>query len=263
MGCSGGVVERAFSYATKSHLCMEESYAYQAVVSKCASDSFMCTVGVPSGGVMGFKDVRRGDEKALMSAIQQQPVSVAIEADQSLFQLYKGGVLTGACGTRIDHGVLLVGYGTDKGKDYWLIKNSWGSGWGESGYVRIERNTNECGISSQATYPVIDASKYAGKGFHVTGMMFLAMFAAITGLVVTFVFVLRRCRSCCVSRQVTARTLAAQNPATPARPTPLLQASHAPQPTAQAQAVRGLGTTAAPVVAAGANGNSRASRLVQ
>merc|ERR1712080_184990 len=90
--------------------------------------------------------------------VAQQPVSVAIEADQSAFQLYKGGVLTGNCGASLDHGVLVVGYGTDSGKDYWIVKNSWGPSWGEKGYVRIQRGKKgpgECGIKSEPSYPVV------------------------------------------------------------------------------------------------------------
>merc|ERR1739845_138505 len=86
----------------------------------------MGTVGIPKGSVTGFKDVTTDNEQAMMSALAQQPVSIAIEADKSVFQLYKSGVLSGTCGSNLDHGVLAVGYGTDGGKDYWLVKNSWG-----------------------------------------------------------------------------------------------------------------------------------------
>jgi C1A family cysteine protease len=86
------------------------------------------------------------------------PVSVAIEADQQCFQFYSGGVLSDpSCGTTLDHGVLVVGYGTDAATNtpYWIVKNSWGASWGEAGYIRLIRGTNECGIAADASYPVV------------------------------------------------------------------------------------------------------------
>jgi C1A family cysteine protease len=93
--------------------------------------------------------------------VAQQPVSVAIEADTRYFQYYSGGILTStSCGTNLDHGVLVVGYGTEKGQKYWIVKNSWGSTWGESGYIRIARSdsTNDagiCGISLSPSFPIV------------------------------------------------------------------------------------------------------------
>merc|ERR1711988_601736 len=120
----------------KNALCTEGSYAYKGRKGTCQASS--CTVGIPKGSVTGFKDVTSSSKQALMSAVQQQPVSIAIEADKSAFQLYKSGILSSTCGTKLDHGVLLVGYGSDSGKDYWKVKNSWGTTYGENGYVRLE-----------------------------------------------------------------------------------------------------------------------------
>merc|ERR1712146_68977 len=91
--------------------------------------------------------------QALMEAVTQQPVSIAIEADKSAFQLYRSGILSSNCGTKLDHGVLLVGYGSDSGKDYWKVKNSWGANWGEDGYLRMVRNKDMCGMADMASYP--------------------------------------------------------------------------------------------------------------
>merc|ERR1712153_187221 len=88
-----------------------------------------------------------------MAATQQQPVSIAIEADENIFQHYTGGVITDSCGTNTDHGVLLVGYGTDGGNDYWKVKNSWAAEWGEAGFVRMVRGKNQCGINSGPNWP--------------------------------------------------------------------------------------------------------------
>jgi len=113
--------------------------------------------------VEGHVDVPAKDEEALKAAVAKQPVSVAIEADKMAFQLYKGGVLdSDKCGTSLDHGVLVVGYGSDDGADYWKVKNSWGPSWGESGYVRIARGKNMCGIAQQASYPI--GAEAAGPG---------------------------------------------------------------------------------------------------
>merc|ERR1712107_477420 len=106
--------------------------------------------GIPQGGVVGFMDVSTEEELSLAEAVAQQPVSVAIEADKSAFQLYKSGVFQQRCGTKLDHGVLAVGYGTDGGVDYWKVKNSWGVSWGEQGYIRLVRGKSTAGESASS-----------------------------------------------------------------------------------------------------------------
>ena len=106
-------------------------------------------------------DVKPNDQLSLKNAVTISPVSVAIEADTLIFQFYKSGVVDDVkCGTNLDHGVLVVGYGSESGKDYWVVKNSWGPRWGDNGYIKIARNnsTNDagiCGIASQPSYVVV------------------------------------------------------------------------------------------------------------
>lgn len=157
MGCSGGLMDDAFKYVAKTGgLCSEEEYPYQAKDGKCAASR----CGTKYDPISSFVDVDYDDEDALKSAVAQHPVSIAIEADELSFRFYHSGILDGHCGDKLDHGVLLVGYGSDDGMDWWKVKNSWGTEWGEDGYVKICRNCNknkddgECGILMSPSYPV-------------------------------------------------------------------------------------------------------------
>ena len=144
-------MDYAFEYVIKNGICSESAYPYTAYDGTCKSSS--CPVVTR---ISGFVDVRSGDENALLTAVNLGPVSVAIEADTSVFQFYTSGVLNNpACGTNLDHGVLVAGYGTDSasGLDYWRVKNSWGVNWGEKGYIRMVRNKNMCGIATEPSYP--------------------------------------------------------------------------------------------------------------
>jgi C1A family cysteine protease len=168
MGCNGGLMDNAFKWIEKNGgLCSELEYPY---ISGDTTKSGTCNKGcelVNGSQVKGIVDVPPSDDNAMMNAIYKQPVSVAIEADQREFQLYKSGVFTGACGTNLDHGVLVVGYGIEMNNEYYLVKNSWGEYWGKDGYIMLGKgkdpNTNkpynngsgQCGILLQASYPVL------------------------------------------------------------------------------------------------------------
>jgi C1A family cysteine protease len=150
-GCNGGLMDYAFQWVISNKgITSEVSYPYKATGPNT------CTKGkTVAATIKSFTDVPAGDEDSLLAAVAKQPVSVAIEADQLAFQFYSGGVLTAKCGEALDHGVLAVGYGTDAGTDYWIVKNSWGASWGESGYIRLERGINQCGIADAASYPTV------------------------------------------------------------------------------------------------------------
>jgi len=147
-GCNGGLMDYAFSFYKSTAIASESSYPYTARDGTCKSSY---TTAIPSGGVTGYKDC--SGASSLQSALQTGPVSVAIEADQSAFQYYSGGVLSSGCGTSLDHGVLAAGLDTTNG--YYLVKNSWGSSWGDSGYLKISTSGNVCGITSQPSYPTV------------------------------------------------------------------------------------------------------------
>jgi cathepsin L len=154
-GCNGGLMDNAFQYIIDNNgIGSESAYPYTGTDGTCQTVPAVATI-------TGFTDVQTNSDTALMTAVAQQPVSVAVEADQASFQFYSGGVMTAACGTNLDHGVLTVGYGTDAtaGGDYYKVKNSWGADWGESGYIRLGRGATynggagQCGILSDPSYP--------------------------------------------------------------------------------------------------------------
>jgi len=154
-GCQGGLMDNGFEYIKKNGgIDTEASYPYTGKNGRCHYKS------ASSGATdTGFVDVKSGDENALMMAVASHgPISVAIDASHSSFQLYRSGVYNErrCSSSRLDHGVLAVGYGTAGSKDFWLVKNSWGGSWGMQGYVQMSRNMrNQCGIATQASYPLV------------------------------------------------------------------------------------------------------------
>jgi len=142
-------MEYAFEYVEQNPLETEGDYPYVSGHGKKEACKYERSKGV--GQVKGYKDVSRDSVEQLKAAVEKNPVSVAIEADKSVFQHYKSGILDSRlCGKKLDHGVLAVGYG----EGYFIVKNSWGPTWGDAGYVKISDSAeNICGILSQPTYP--------------------------------------------------------------------------------------------------------------
>jgi C1A family cysteine protease len=148
LGCNGGLMDKAFTYAEKTAITTEEAYPYTPKKGSCDTSKLEGA----SLKVSTFVDVETNNPDALKAQLDKGPVSVAIEADKMVFQTYKSGVITGdKCGTNLDHGVLAVGYGTDSnGVEYYIVKNSWAATWGDKGYVNIgvEDGAGVCGIQS-------------------------------------------------------------------------------------------------------------------
>lgn len=160
MGCNGGLMDNAFSWIEKNGgLCTESEYPYNSGTTK-SPGSCQSTCDIVKGSdIKDFVDVTPNSDDDMMTALTQQPVAIAIQADQKNFQLYKSGIFTDSCGTKLDHGVLAVGYGSMSGKDYYRVKNSWGESWGDKGYIYLgrgeeyNRGKGQCGMLMQASYP--------------------------------------------------------------------------------------------------------------
>lgn len=153
-GCAGGYMTEAFRYIIDNDgIESEESYPYTAQNGTCHYNA-----SARAASCSGYHELPEGDEAALRDAVATVgPVAVGIDATQPGFFLYSSGVYDDPqCKQEVNHGVVVVGYGSLDNKDYWLVKNSWGVHFGDKGYIRMVRNaSNQCGIASYASYPVI------------------------------------------------------------------------------------------------------------
>merc|ERR1712160_221698 len=168
-GCNGGLMDDGFKFLEADGDSTEADYAYTGKGGTCDSKKETTASGLKKAKITSYSDVTPKSCTQMMAAVAKGPVSVAIEADQTGFQHYSTGVFSGTCGTSLDHGVLVVGYGTDGSSEYWKVKNSWGTTWGDAGYIRMTKScassgrqllggktkAGECGILSQPSYPVV------------------------------------------------------------------------------------------------------------
>lgn len=165
-GCNGGLMDDAFSFiSSNGGLCSEENYPYvSGTTQKEGTCKTSCKL-VSGSKISKYTDITANSDNAMMTALVQQPVAVAVDATTD-FQLYKSGVFTAKCGTDLNHGVLLVGYSSQNGLDYYILKNSWGIGWGmENGYMYLGKGNDpatgkpynngagQCGVLEMASYP--------------------------------------------------------------------------------------------------------------
>jgi cathepsin L len=155
-GCNGGLPDQAFQYiiSTKG-LDTWASYPYTAQDGNCAFNA----ANIGSCTVTAYKDVTSGSETDLVTAIVLEPIATAIDASQTSFQFYSSGIYyePNCSSTNLDHGVLIIGYGSQSGQDYYLVQNMWGTSWGMQGYIMMSRNRdNNCGIATSASYPIVE-----------------------------------------------------------------------------------------------------------
>jgi len=159
MGCNGGNPLWAYRYLKKHYAELETEYPYTSGNGDDSTDCLYDSHSKTAVEVQASASVTSEDRDQMKAALAQQPLAVLVEADKMAFQTYQSGVLTSdACGTQLDHAVLAVGYGTEDGQDYWLVKNSWDTTWGDNGYIKLGMNdtTGVCGVQMGPSFPSSD-----------------------------------------------------------------------------------------------------------
>lgn len=154
-GCTGGLMTRAYDYLLQNNgggITTETNYPYEQGQSVCNTEQ-------PAAVTISGYQVVPPSESSLLQAVANQPISVGIAAGQE-FHNYGSGIYDGSCYPKLNHAVTVIGYGTSEdGVKYWLLKNSWGTDWGEQGYMRIARDVGvdggQCGIAKIASFPTV------------------------------------------------------------------------------------------------------------
>uniref|UniRef100_M8B4D7 Oryzain alpha chain n=1 Tax=Aegilops tauschii TaxID=37682 RepID=M8B4D7_AEGTA len=154
-GCDGGLALHAFEFIIHNRgIASEEDYPYQASQNRCDPEKQKSRVVT----IDGYENVPSNSEKSLQKAVANQPIVAMIMVSDS-FASYAGGIFNGDCEFKgsVNHEVVVIGYGTGDGNDYWIVRNSWGASWGENGYIRMKRNieasSGMCGIAFHPYYP--------------------------------------------------------------------------------------------------------------
>jgi len=165
-GCNGGLMDTAFDWIQSNKgICTSAAYPYTSGTTKvdgtcntsCAKDSAAAVTGHVDLFTKKLLKLTPATDAQLVEAVNTNGVvSVAIQADESAFQLYKSGTFTGKCGAKLDHGVAVVGYT----KDAYIVRNSWGASWGDNGYIYLARGDyndgyGQCGVLSEPSFPTL------------------------------------------------------------------------------------------------------------
>lgn len=168
MGVNGGQIAPTLEWIGKvGGLCTEQAYPYVSGTTKVTGTCQKTCSKVSGSAVQSVVNVKPKSDTDMMTALSKTVVSIGIQADESTFQLYKSGVFTGKCGSSLDHAVALTGYGSQNGLDYYILRNSWGQSWGQSGYMLIGKGNDpatgkpynngagQCGLLMEGSYPVV------------------------------------------------------------------------------------------------------------
>jgi C1A family cysteine protease len=160
--CKGGTMVKSYKYIAKKGLMRDNDYGYNTLLNsspQCKHARSRCKYdrSQTQQGVVGYVNIQSGSSQDIMNAVATRPVSAAIDAHHRPFKLYSSGIFSlASCTTHLTHGLLIVGYGEEDGKKYWVLKNSWGPSWGNNGFGKIARGQNMCSIEDWVNYPIVD-----------------------------------------------------------------------------------------------------------